>query len=212
MLLSQALASAATVGVSCGAGCGSAAFGFLTSYILSQCRGFAAAFREALRFLLGKLLAVLLACAGSSLLGAALIRTENALLRKAVWAVMLLSALWLLYDWFRERKGCKACRHCAHTAPAAPSFAVGFAYGLSPCAPLLMVLGWAALLSLPAALALGAVFALASSLVPLLLTLTFSGALSAQITKQLGTWMLRFRLAVYLLFLVSALVGLGNAE
>ena len=74
--------------------------------------------------------------------------------------------------------------------------------------PLLMVMGYSALLSLPGALFLGIVFAASSSLVPILLTLTLTGALSAQISKQLGAWMPRFRLAVYLLFLISAIVGL----
>ena len=212
MLLSQALASAASVGVTCGAGCGSAAFGFLSSYILSRGKGWSSALRQTMSFFLGKLLAVLLVCAFSSALGTALIDAENellsAILHKAVYAVMLISALWLLFDLRREEKGCKACRHCEHSKPAAPSFAVGFAYGVSPCAPLLMVMGYSALLSLPGALFLGIVFAASSSLVPILLTLTLTGALSAQISKQLGVWMPRFRLAVYLLFLISAIVGL----
>lgn len=55
---------------------------------------------------------------------------------------------------------------------------------------------------------LGAVFALSSSLVPILLTLALAGSLSVQIPKQLSVWMPRFRLTVYLLFLLSALVGL----
>ncbi len=182
MLLSQALASAASVGVSCGAGCGSAAFGFLSSYILSCGKGWSSALRQTLSFFLGKLLAVLSVCVCSSILGTALIDAEDALLsvllHKAVYAVMLMSALWLLFELRREQKGCKACRHCVHSKPTVPSFAVGFAYGISPCAPLLMVLGYS------------------------------TGALSTQVSKQLGTWMPRFRLAVYLLFLIAAIVGL----
>ena len=212
MLLSQALASASAVGVTCGAGCGSAAFGFLSSYILSRGKGWSSALHQTLSFLLGKLLAVISLCACSSLLGTVLIGAEDALLsvllHKAVYAVLLVSALWLLFDFRQEQKGCKACRHCSHGANSAPSFAVGFAYGASPCAPLLMVLGYAALLSLPGALVLGAVFSLSSSLVPVLLTLTLTGALSAQVAKQLGAWMPRFRLTVYLLFLVAAVIGL----
>ena len=212
MLLSQALASAASVGVTCGAGCGSAAFGFLSSYILSRGKGWSSALRQTLSFFLGKLLAVLLVCAFSSTLGTALVETENGLLstilHKAVYAVMLVSALWLLNELRREHKGCKACRHYSHSAPAAPSFAVGFAYGISPCAPLLMVLGYSALLPLPGALILGAVFAASSSLVPIILTLTLTGALSSQVSKQLGTWMLCFRLVVFLLFLITAILGL----
>ena len=36
MLLSQALTSAAAVGIGCGAGCGSSATAFLTTYVLSE--------------------------------------------------------------------------------------------------------------------------------------------------------------------------------
>ena len=71
-----------------------------------------------------------------------------------------------------------------------------------------MVLGYSALLSLPDALTLAAVFAASSSLVPIVLTLVVTGALSVKITKQLGLWMPRFRLAVYLLFLTAAIAGL----
>lgn len=212
MLLSQALASAASVGVTCGAGCGSVAFGFLSSYILSRGRGWLSAFRQTLSFFLGKLLAVMLACGCASVLGTALISAEDttlsAILHKAVYAVMLISAIALLSELRHEQKGCRSCSRCSHGEQAAPSFAVGFAYGLSPCAPLLMVLGYSALLPVFGALILGAVFALASSAVPILLTLSLSGALSSQITKQLGSWMPRFRLTVYLLLLASSLVGL----
>ena len=208
MLLSQALASAASVGVTCGAGCGSVAFGFLSSYILSRGRGWLSVFRQTLSFFLGKLLAVMLACGCASVLGTALISAEDttlsAILHKAVYAVMLISAIALRH----EQKECRSCSRCSHGEQAAPSFAVGFAYGLSPCAPLLMVLGYSALLPVFGALILGAVFALASSAVPILLTLSLSGALSSQITKQLGSWMPRFRLTVYLLLLASSLVGL----
>ena len=71
-----------------------------------------------------------------------------------------------------------------------------------------MVLGYAALLSLPAALALGFLFSLASSFVPAILTLILSGALSARLVPQLGKTLPWFRLMVYLIYLGSALVGL----
>ena len=86
--------------------------------------------------------------------------------------------------------------------------AVGMAYGLSPCAPLLMVLGYAAALTVPAALMLGTVFALASSLIPALLILVLAGTLSTIITVQLGRALPWFQLAVYTFYLATAIRGL----
>ena len=82
------------------------------------------------------------------------------------------------------------------------------AYGFSPCAPLLMVLGYAVLLSLPHAMALGVIFSLASSLLPALLTLALSGALSVHLAGQLGKTLPWFQLTVYLLYVFSAIRGL----
>lgn len=212
MPFAEAVLSAASVGIGCGAGCGSAASAFLTTYVLSEGKGLAASWRQVASFYLGKMLAILTVCAAGALIGQAFIGADGMLfglpLRKLVYLMLLTASLWLLYGWFRERKGCKGCRHCAGKARFVPSLAVGLAYGLSPCAPLLMVLSYAALLSLPAALALGVVFSLASSLIPALLTLALSGALSLRVSEQLGKYLPWFQLAVYVLYLISAVAGL----
>lgn len=207
MLLSQALLSASAVGLGCGAGCGSSAFAFLSAYILSEGKGLSAALRQAASFLLGKLLAVAGACVCSAILGRAFLSGESRL-HRLLYGMLLFSALWLLYGWVKERRGCLSCRHCHTGKRLIPSFAVGAAYGLSPCAPLLMVLGYAAMLSPAGALLLGIVFALASSLVPAALSLSVSGVLSRQIAGQLGKIMPWFRLTVYLFFLGAAIYGL----
>ena len=211
-MFAQAIASAASVGLGCGAGCGSSASAFLSTYVLSEGRGMGFALRQVLSFYLGKLAAVLVVCLGGAMVGQTLIQSDGTLLGvplgKAVCAVMLCAAIWLIYGWFRDRKGCANCRHCGGRLKAIPSFAVGMAYGLSPCAPLLMVLGYAAALTVPAALMLGAVFALASSLVPALLILALAGALSTKITAQLGRALPWFQLAVYGFYLFSAVYGL----
>ena len=71
-----------------------------------------------------------------------------------------------------------------------------------------MVLGYATLLSLPEAISLGVIFSICSSLIPALLTLALSGALSMRISGQLGKTLPWFQLAVYALYLISAVVGL----
>ncbi len=211
-MFAEAIASAASVGLGCGAGCGSSASAFLSTYVLSEGRGMGFAIRQVLSFYLGKLAAVLLVCLGGALVGQAYIFTDGTLLgfplSKAVYAVMLCAAVWMIFSWFRDRKGCAGCRHCGGKLKAVPSFAMGMAYGLSPCAPLLMVLGYAAALTVPAALALGTVFALASSIIPALLILALAGALSTKITAQLGKALPWFQLAVYVFYLVAAVNGL----
>ena len=209
-MLAEAIVSAASVGLGCGAGCGSSAFAFLSGSILAEGKGLRAALRQALFFLMGKLLAVAALCAASSLLSRALLSLggDSTVLEKLLYAALLASALWLLYGWARERKGCKGCKHCHGVEKSLPAFAVGAAYGASPCAPLLMVLGYAALLSLPGALALGTVFALSSALVPSLLTLAVAGTLSGRIVGELGKVLPWFQLFVYLLFLGAAIMGL----
>ena len=126
--------------------------------------------------------------------------------------VMIVSALFLIYRWFRNRKpDCKKCGgKCSakHKTRLIPSFSVGLAYGAYPCVPLTMVAGYAMLLSLPAAVLLGAAFALASSLTPMLVVFGLSGALSGKINKQLGKAMPYVQLTVYILFLILAVVSL----
>lgn len=212
-MLLQALASAASVGLGCGTGCGSSASAFLAAYILSEEKGFLGALRQVVGFLVGKLLAVTVLCAAASLLGGTLI-DENGLtfgvdLHALLGWTMLLCSIWLIYRWFRERRGCAGCRHCAEKKPQTmPPFFVGLAYGASPCAPLMMVLGYAALLPVPGAVLLGTVFALCSSLTPALITFTVSGALSKKITAELGRAMPWFRLFVYCFFFAAAIASL----
>ena len=206
-MLSQAILSSAAVGIGCGAGCGS--FAFLSACILAKGRGWLGALAQSAAFLAGKLSAVAGVCVAASLLGQRLLEGRESELNRLFGLVLLLSALWFLWGWSRERQGCKGCKSCRKPGDTLPIAAVGAVYGLSPCAPLLMVLGYAVLLTPLQALALGAVFALASSLVPLMVSLVLSGALSARIMGQLGQVMPWFQLAVYLFLLLAAVYRLA---
>ena len=211
MLLSQAIASAATVGIGCGAGCGSSASAFLTTYVLSEGKNMRYALSQVAAFYIGKMLAVITVCITGALLGQAFIGENGELagfpLRKLVSMVMVATALWLLRTWVKERKGCKNCRHCSGKSRRVPSFAVGMAYGFSPCAPLMMVLGYSVLLPVHSALILGIIFSLASSLIPAVLTLILFGALSVRISAQLGRYLPWFQLILYVIYLLTGLYG-----
>lgn len=214
-MFAEAIFSAAAVGLGCGAGCGtgacgSSAFAFLSGSILAEGKGMSSALRQGFFFLLGKLLAVAGLCAATALLGTQILSADidSLVLKKLPYGALLAAALWLLAGWLRQRKGCQGCKQHHGTQRILPAFAMGAAYGFAPCAPLLMVLGYAALLSVPGALALGLVFALASSLIPSVFTLALAGTLSGKLASELGKVLPWFQLAVYLLFLGGAIVGL----
>ena len=212
MPFTQAVLSAASVGIGCGAGCGSAASAFLTTYVITEGKGVPSSLRQILSFYLGKVLAVLLVCLTGSLLGRSFIAADGTVagfpLNRLQYGMMLVAAFWLLYSWIRERKGCSSCRHCAASVRLIPSFAVGWAYGLSPCAPLIMVLGYATFLSAGEAIVLGLIFSVASSLIPSLMVLIFSGVFSSQLKKQLGRMLPWIQLIIYMVYLASAVIGL----
>ena len=210
--------TAASIGIGCGTVCGSSASAFLSSYILTQGKGFKAALKYVLSFFLGKLLAVLAVCAAASAMGNVFISESGFVggfdLNTALSWAILVTAVYLIVRWFLEKRGCARCGGCEKAQPkrpgagALPSFLVGFGYGVSPCAPLMLVAGYAAAFSLPSALALGAVFAAASSMTPMLLVAALTGVLSGRIERQLGSALNHLRLALYLTFFGMALYAL----
>lgn len=158
------------------------------------------------------MLAVVTVCMTGAPLGQTFIGENGELagfpLRKLVSMVMVATALWLLWTWAKERKGCKNCRHCSGKSRRVPSFAVGMAYGFSPCAPLMMVLGYSILLPVHSALLLGIIFSMASSFIPAVLTLILSGALSVRISAQLGRYLPWLQLILYVVYFLTGLYGM----
>ena len=215
-MLAEALAASVSVGLGCGTCCGSSASSFLAVYILTEGGGFKSSMKHVGGYFLGKILAVCSITALCSMIGKVFIDENGCIggfdLHHAVSWVMIASALFLIFRWFRSRKpDCKKCGgkcHSDNKTRLIPSFTVGLAYGAYPCAPLLMVAGYAITLSLPGAILLGAVFALASSLSPMLLIFGLSGVLSGKISRQLGKTMPWVQLGVYILFLILAVVSL----
>lgn len=215
-MLGTALSAAASVGLGCGSCCGTTASSFLAVYILSEGGGFKSSLKHVGGFFLGKILAVCSITALCAAIGSVFIDENGYIggfdLHYAMSLVMLASALYLIGKWFMERR--KTCAKCGGKCSSKsfsrviPSFTVGLAYGATPCAPLLMVAGYAITLSVPGALLLGTVFALASSLSPVLLIFGLSGVLSGKIRSQLGRVMPWIQLGVYILFFILAVVSL----
>ena len=86
--------------------------------------------------------------------------------------------------------------------------AMGAGYGISPCAPLLMMAGYAATITPAAAFLTGSLFAAASAFVPMLLIMFLTGILSSKLYKEIPQYLGIFRLISYILLIVIFAVTL----
>ena len=221
-LLLESVTTAASVGMGCGTCCGSGISAALYGYLTTHARDIKQSLRAFLDFFLGKLLAVVALCCLAALLGRSILDAEGRLLgvRISIFvdALMLGMGIWLLVGWVRERRGhaaCKSCGHCGTNATEPmekPSclalLGMGFGYGISPCAPLLLMTGYAATLPVGTAAALGGVFAAASTVSPALLLLLLTGVLAGKMRKEIPQFLTWFRLACYILLIVLFAVSL----
>lgn len=81
-------------------------------------------------------------------------------------------------------------------------FAVGMAYGITPCAPLLFMVGYAFSQPVIYAVSAGIAFGMASMLSPVLLLVIVTGSLSKKMSKEIPGQLKWFRLASYLMLFV----------
>lgn len=192
-----------TCGVSCGA-CGNPMVNvFLAGYLFTHTGQLRKSMLTFLGFHLGKAISVMGMCALISGLGSAIVDDSGNLfgipLQKCVYAAMLVFMLVLILRWFRAEKCSGSCRHAASDR-FLPMLAYGILSGLSPCASLAVVLGYASALTAMEAVLVGLCFSLANSLIPLLLLVALTGLLSRAMYKEIPTKIKYFQLATYMIF------------
>lgn len=220
----ESVTAAASVGMGCGTCCGTGISAALYGYLATHVKNVGQSFRAFLDFFLGKVLAVIALCCTASLVGGKIIDDSGLLFGVRIGiivdSVMLVMGMLMLVGWIRERRGhksCKSCKHCAgkqkpsenekspsHTA----LISMGIGYGISPCAPLILMTGYAATLPLGYAAALGAVFAVASTISPVLFMLLISGVLAKKMRSEIPQYLSWFRLACYVLLIIMFAVSL----
>jgi hypothetical protein len=212
-LLFEGLSVATSVGLGCGTCCGSSAGILLSGYVMSHARDTRQSLAAFLSFFLGKMAGVAALCLVSSLVGRAVFAEDGLLattwVDRCLDLLMIGMGVWFLFGWYRETRGDKVCgnqcrdhhrmRESVKDGIHVPAlFAAGAGYGITPCAPLVIVMGFCVTLPVGYAFLTGAVFACASIASPLLLVLLLSGILTTHMHREIPGMIRWVRLACYL--------------
>lgn len=212
-VLFPAITTALTVGLGCGTCCSPIISAFLSTYVVSHAGGVKKGLLSFISFFAGKLISVTLLCVVAAALGRQFISQEgyigNFNLRLAVQLVMSGIGVVLAVRWVLEQKavrqscnGCSGCSKAEGKAGVLPMLCAGLTYGCTPCAPLLLMIGYSFTLSFPWAAATGVAFSLASMASPVLLLTLLTGALSKKMRQEIPACIRWFRLGAYILLIV----------
>lgn len=215
-LLFPALTAAVSVGLGCGTCCSPIISTFLSTYVVSHANGVKKGIGSFLSFFLGKTISVTGLCVLAALVSRQFI-SENGFigsfnLRLASQLAMSAIGLFMAVKWVCEGKrhkrcsGCKGCGGQEGKSGFLPMLLAGITYGVTPCAPLLMMIGYSFTLPVPLAALTGMTFSAASMASPVLLLVVITGALSKKMGREIPHAVRWFRLCSYLLLAVMPFV------
>ncbi len=223
-VFTESLTAAASVGMGCGTCCGSGISTALYGYLTTHMKNIKQSFIGFFDFFLGKFIAVIALCCTASVVGSNIIDENGCAFGIKTGLIadsaMLIMGIWLLIGWIREQKGhksCKTCKGCKDDnskkseykkSNHAALIGMGISYGASPCAPLILMTGYAASLPIGYSALSGAVFATASTISPMLFMLFISGILAGKMYKEIPHYLKWFRLGCYILLIVLFTVSL----
>lgn len=211
-VIAPALTTAITIGLGCGTCCSPIISTFLSTYVLSHANGVKKGVLSFVSFFLGKLISMTFLCAIASIISKQFITTDgyigNFNLRLATQIAMSAMGISMALKWIIEnthdQKECKSCQSYEGLKGKAgfwPMLGAGITYGFTPCAPLLMMIGYSFTLPVILAGATGIVFSLSSMISPVLLLAIITGALSKRIQKEIPYFIKWFQLASYLILI-----------
>lgn len=212
------LVSAFTIGLGCGSCCSPFISLFLSSYVISHCKSIKRGILSFAGFLTGKISGIVLLCVLSSILGRQIVNTEGFMgdinLRLISQLIMSFTGIVMLIKWIKEYRGLNKnkCADCSHhvnnkyNKRIMPIYITGFAYGITPCTPLIIIIGYSFSLSVLNALLIGISFGIASILSPVIMLAIISGVFSKRITKEIPEYIRWFRLASYMVLIIMPFV------
>lgn len=212
-MIGTTLISCITGGFSIGLGCGtccSPAIGvFLSTYIVSHSQGMKKAFYTFFSFFFGKITSVITLCMLSSYLGSKFIFKDGHIgsinLNKIMSITFIALGLFLIIKHFYTKyyKSDTSCKSCSGNCGTNlnnkewPPLIIGLAYGLTPCAPLILIVGYASTISIANAALLGFCFSLASIISPMIVVVLLAGLISNNLYEELPKYIDLFKLMCY---------------
>lgn len=216
-LLFPAITTAASIGLGCGTCCSPIISTFLSTYVVSHSNGVKKGILSFASFFLGKLISVTFLCmvaaavshqfiSGEGYIGGFNLRLAAQFAMSGIGAVLAIQ--WLL-DLRKGRHSCHSCHNCGKQEGKAgilPMLCAGLTYGFTPCAPLLLMIGYSFTLPIFFAAATGIAFSLASMASPILLLTVITGALSKKMRQEIPGCVKWFRLGSYILLIVMPFV------
>ncbi len=215
-IATTAVATAFTIGLGCGTCCSPVISMFLSTYVVSRADGIKSGVLSFISFFTGKLLSVTFLCTIAAMIGREFISGDGYIgsfnLRFAAQIAMSLIGVAMTVKWVLEFKGkasCNGCHECSKSKEGVgwlPMLCAGLTYGFTPCAPLLIMIGYSFTLPIAFAFATGIAFGLSSMLSPILLLSVITGALSKKMAKEIPQHLKWFRLASGLLLIVMPFI------
>ena len=127
----------------------------------------------------------------------------------AICAVMVIQ--WFLE--LKKRKACGGCKGCGGQKGKSgfiPMLMAGLTYGMTPCTPLLLMIGYCFTLPVHLAGMTGIAFSLSSMVSPVLFLVVVTGALSQKMGREIPDAVRWFRLASYFLLMVMPFLLASN--
>lgn len=214
------LTAGAAAGAGCGVSCSACSSPMVNLYVASYLFTCGNRLRHTMlalcQYYLGKTVSVTALCLVASLLGSRLM-DENGFLgsvdmRIVLQILLILVVVVEIIQWFRKEKagadsvGCKSCGMRQYEKY--PMVIYGVLSGIAPCAPLFLILTYTAGITPLMAVAAGAAFAIANSLLPVIALSILTGALSAKMREEIPGKIKYLQLGTYAVFLVIAGAGL----
>ncbi len=207
-----ALTTAVSVGLGCGTCCSPMISTFLSTYVASHSGGVKKGVLSFVSFFFGKMVSVSMLCMIAALVSRQFISDSGYIgsfnLQLFSQAAMSVIGIVLAVRWFlelKEQKNCSGCKECKKTVGKSgfvPMLAAGLTYGMTPCAPLLLMIGYCFTLPVSLAGVTGVAFSLSSMVSPVLLLVVVTGALSKKMRKEIPDAVKWFRLASYVVLMV----------
>lgn len=211
-LIVPAFTTAVSIGLGCGTCCSPIISTFLSTYVVSHSNGVKKGILSFVSFFFGKMLSISLLCTVSALISRQFISESGYIgsfnLRLFSQAAMSVIGAVMVIRWFLELKkqkkcgGCKGCKTEDGKSGFVPMLMAGVIYGMTPCAPLLLMIGYCFTLSTSLAGMTSIAFSLSSMVSPALLLVVVTGALSKKMGKEIPDAVKWFRLASYFLLMI----------